>query len=534
VVALERRPGGHEQPLLAGTDAESTALADGFTAVIIDKLTWLEKSHDTLWTVPASEVFLNRGISTRDLQRLWGCNLLISGELETKKNSLKLKLKLEEAASGRLLRQVELEGNMANLTLFQDGLISRLIQLVDIPEMAATVGYVNTGGTSMPGAYIFYLKGRGAIQDSLNNASLERGIAFLEKALQQDDHYTLARLALLEAWRYKSKGKKDTTWLQLGKNQWALIQQTAGRWAPAQLAWGQLLKENGQKEEARLAFQSSMDLDDHFYDAQAWLAKATAEAGNNTAAESMFKNAILLRPDYPQAYEELAYFYFLNGRFDEALLLYKKISEMTPGKSQIFCNLGAMHLIKGEKEQAKAAFEMSNAIHPNTSAQSNLALIYYFEGEYRKALPLHREAARNSSQHYEWGNLADTYRQLPEFKDKAAAAYRKAVALAEALLAFTPDDPELISSLALYYAHLGEKEKAMTAISRARSLSPGFLPGIQRSILVYETVQERALALAALREYLERLGGLEDIEQEPDLAAMRRDPAYRKIVQNRK
>ena len=521
-------------PLLSQNDAESKALGDGFTAVITDKLTWLEKYNDSLWAIPTDMVFQEPGMPLQARQRLLGCNLFITGDLKTEKTSLLLRLKLQDAVSGQQLNHAELKGNITNLTLFQDGLLSMLLQLIGLPETDSASAYVNTGGTSMPGAYTLYLKGRGAIQDSLNDASLERGIAFLKKALQQDDHYTLARLALLEAWRYKSRQRKDPSWLQLGKSQWPLIQQAAGRWVPTQLAWGQLLKESGLKEEARSAFQSAVDLDDRCYDAQAWLAKATAEAGNNTAAESLFKKAILLRPDYPQAYEELAYFYFLNGRFDEALLLYKKISEMTPGKSEIFCNLGAMHLIKGEKEQAKAAFERSNAIDPNTPAQSNLALIYYFEGEYRKALSLHQEAARNSSKHYEWGNLADTCRQLPEFKDKAAAAYRKAVALAEELLTSTPDDPELISSLALYYAHLGEKEKAMMAISRTRSLSPAFLPGIQRAILVYETVQERALALTALREYLERLGGLEDIEQEPDLAALRRDPAYRKIVQNRK
>jgi tetratricopeptide (TPR) repeat protein/TolB-like protein len=520
-------------PLAASGDVEARSLADGFTAVITDKLTWLEKFHDSLWTVSTRRAFENRGRPAGDLQRMWGCNLFVSGGLGVEKSSLKLKLTVTDASSGHPLGEVKLQGNIANLTLFQDGLTAKLLALMHFPAEASEIIYVNTGGTSMPGAYMLYLKGLGALQGGCKDGNADRSIPYLEKALQQDSHYLLARLALLDAWRYKSEQKRDPEWLRLARSQWPVIQQAARRWAPAWLAWGLLLKQNGLEEEARSAFQSALDLDGRCYEAQVQLAKASLEAGAITEAEKRFKKAILLRPDFPKAYEELAYFYHLNGRFDEAIALYSRITRMTPGDPQIFCNLGAMHLIKGEKEQAKAMFEKSNTIKPNTNAQSNLALIYYYDGEYRKALPLHEQAARNSNEHYEWGNLADTYRQLPEFKDKAAATYHKAVALAEELLASTPDDPELISSLALYYAHLGEKQKALAAISRARSLSPAFLPGIERAILVYEAVQERVLALAALRDYLERLGGIEDIEREPDLAGLRRDPAYQKIVQSR-
>lgn len=521
-------------PLLTGNDAETKALGDGFTTVIIEKLILLEKFHDSLWTVPTGDVFQNRGKSPRELQHLWGCNFFISGNLRTEKNSLHLRLNLQDAKSGRRLKQVELAGNMANLTLFQDGLLSKLLQLIGLPEADSTVAYVNTGGTSMPGAYILYLKGRGWVQGNKDAADIDRGISCLEKALQQDDHYTLARLALLNAWRGKSKLKKDPDWRLPAENQWLLIQQAGKLWAPVHLGWGLLLKENDMKDQARQVFRSALELDSRCYDAHIQLGISRAEAGESTEAESLFKKAIRLRPDYPPAYEELAYFYNMNGRFDEALHIYKKIAELTPGDHRIFNNLGGMHLFRGKEDQAKAMFERSNAIEPNAVAQSNLAVLYFYEGDYQKALPLHLEAAKNSTEHNQWGNLADTYRQLPGEEQKAIAAYRKAITLAEKLLVLTPEDAELISWLALYYAHVGEKQKAMAAIARTRSLSPTFLNGIQRAVLVYEAVNERALALAALREYIERLGDLQFIEREPDLAALRNDPAYAELVHDTK
>jgi len=144
-----------------------------------------------------------------------------------------------------------------------------------------------------------------------------------------------------------------------------------------------------------------------------------------------------------------------------------------------------------------------------------------------RALPLHEAAARESSEPYEWGNLGDTRRQIPGLQDKAADAYRRTVELAEKALSARPDNPaEVLSSLALYYAHLGLKQKALAAIARARLLAPAFLPGIQRAILACEAVGERSPALAALREFFERLGSIEDIEREPDLTALRCDRPF--------
>ncbi len=517
-------------PIAASGAEEARALGDGLTAVIIDKLTWLERFHPSLWTVPAGEAFANRGKPARDLQRLWGCNLFLEGDLQEQDRTLRLRLGLVDARTGRILKRGEIQGNMANLSLFQDGLLARLLRILELPEAPGADPAVNFGGTSLPGAYALYLKGRGLVLGKAKDPGIDRGIGLLERALQQDGRYLLARLALLEAWRIKSRLTRDPGWLRLGEGQWDLLRQAGGRWPLPRLAWGRLLMENGRGAEARQAFRGVLELDPRCYEAHVWLAICSAAAGDATEAEAFYRKAIGLRPGYPKAYEQLAYFYHANGRFDEALQLYRQTSALAPGDPQVLCNLGALYLISGDKEQAKAAFARSIAIQPSANAQSNLALIHYYDGEYRQALPLHREAARNSREHYEWGNLADTCRHLPGLEAEAAGAYRRAIAMAEPQLASSPNDPELISSLALYYAHAGERQKSLATISRARSLAPAFMPGIQRAILVYEAAGERSQALAALRDYLERLGRIEDIEREPDLAALRRDPSYGAII----
>ena len=520
-------------PLIAGSGAESKALADGFTAVMIDKLTRLEKFHNSLWTITAGDSFQNRDKPQRMLQRLWGCNLFVSGDLQAEKNSLHLRLKLLDAAYGRQLKQVELEGNMANLSLFQDGLISRLLQLLELPEEPSTATAINAGGTSLPGAYNLFLKGVGSIQANETAPGIERGIVLLERALRQDEGYDQARLALFEGLIARFVQSRDPDWLHKALKQGCLAREDPGAGPSVLLAWALLMKESGQKTEAVAAFQQVLQMDERCYEACIGLANCLMSAGKSGEAETIYKRAVRLRPGYAPAYDHIAFFYHMSGRVDEALVNYQRLTELAPGNYSGFNNMGSMYLIRGDKASARKMFGKSNALQPNSFAQSNLATIHFYSGEYLKALPLFREAAEKSGEYWLWGNLADTYRQLPEWAHNANSAYQKAIAQAEALLASTPQDFNIISCLAMYYAHTGDKAKALDAIARARTLAPTDLETIRREALVNEAVRERSRALAALREYRERLGSLEEIEKEPDLAALRRDPAYHEMLGRR-
>ncbi|MBN2345341.1 MAG: protein kinase [Candidatus Aminicenantes bacterium] len=517
-------------PFRAAGDAESGALADGFTAIVTDKLVRLEKFYPTLWTVPASEILADSGRSGLALQRLWGCNLFVRGEMHGERQALHLRLRLQDARSGRELSSEEIQGHVGNLSLFQDELVARLQRLLRLKENPGALTYANRGGTAMPGAFVLYLKGRGLARDGASPEQMDKGLAFLEKSLRQDDSYIQARLALAEALLVRFRNGRDPASLREALEQGRRTRQAAATWAPAQINWALLLKEDQKREEARQAFREALRLDERSYQACIELAALSASMGRVSEAENLYKQALALRPGYPAGLAHMAYFYNLNGRVDEALACYRRMTELAPGDFNGFNNMGIILLIKGDQADARALFEKSNAIQPNAFAQSNLATLHFYEGDYRKALPLFREAAAQSGEYFLWGNLADTYRQLPEFMDRAEAAYRKAVTLAEAQLAGDPEDVSARSCLAMYLAHLGEGERAKAAISRARALAPADLETIRRSILVHEAIGERSQALAFLHEYRDRLGRLEEIAKEPDLAGLRRDPAYRQVI----
>jgi tetratricopeptide (TPR) repeat protein/tRNA A-37 threonylcarbamoyl transferase component Bud32 len=517
-------------PFSAAGGADGAPLADGFMAVVAEKLTLLEKYHDTLWTVSAVESLAERDKPSLVLQRLWGCNLFLAGELYEEDKSLRLRLKLLDARQGSELGRVELQGHMGNLSVFQDGLLAKLCALLNLRADKEAVREINAGGTAMPGAYILFLKGRGLAQSTAGRERIDQGIALLEKALQQDNGYIQARLALANALRSRFRLERDPRIMQRALEQGELAKREAGPWAPALLTWALLLSENGERASAGEVLQEVLRLNERCYTACIELARLNTAMGRINEAEGLYRRAIAIRAGNPRALAHLGYFYKQNGRTEEALALYQQVTALAPGDFNALNNMGNIYLLKNDKAGAMATFERSIAIQPNAVAQSNLATLLFYEGDYRKALPLFKEVAANGADCRLWGNLADTYRQLPEYRDKAAAAYRRAIDMASGELKKSPDRFELLSVLDLYQAHLGEKAQALAAVHRARALAPADLETIRLAILTYEAAGERSLALGALREFRERLGSSEEIEKEPDLAEMRRDPEYAKIV----
>ena len=407
------------------------------------------------------------------------------------KNNLRLRLKLGDARTGRELKRVEFAGNMTNLTLFQDGLLPKLLQLLELPAMAEAEHEINNGGTAMPGAYFLFLKGRGLFHKSEAGENIERVIGFLEKALRQDDRYLQARLVLAEAFLSSYRLAGDAGRLQKALEHGRRAKAIAGPWLPAQLVWAMLLKANGQKSEALQVLQEVLKQNRRSYQACIELANAYSAANRASEAEELFKRAISLRPGYPPAYHNLAYFFDLHGRLDEALSQYQKQAELAPGDFNCLTNMGMDYVLKGDKDSAKSMFERSIAIQTNAVAQSNLATLYFYEGNYPKALPLFKEAASKSSNCWAWGNLADTYRQIPEHRHDAGAAYQKAISLAEADLQTNPENSALLSCLAMYYAYRARKPRPWRPYpapafwpppTRRRSAGPSWFMKQSRSV----------------------------------------------------
>lgn len=79
---------------------------------------------------------------------------------------------------------------------------------------------------------------------------------------------------------------------------------------------------------------------------------------------------------------ELAKFYFLNSKFDEAKKNFDKVLEINPLNSQAYCNLGLIFEHKKDYEQAKQMYKKTLDIdETNKVAKEHLDKITGLDNE---------------------------------------------------------------------------------------------------------------------------------------------------------
>ena len=112
-------------------------------------------------------------------------------------------------------------------------------------------------------------------------------------------------------------------------------------------------------------------------------------------AASHYKKALDLKPDYPEAQNNLGTVYGVQGRWDEATPLFQEAGENVFYRTRHFAydNLGSVYRTKGDYRKAvenyKKAAELSPAYSP---AYANMALAYEMLQQWDLAVEAHKKA----------------------------------------------------------------------------------------------------------------------------------------------
>ena len=141
--------------------------------------------------------------------------------------------------------------------------------------------------------------------------------------------------------------------------------------------------------------------------------------------------------------------------------------ELLPDNPLGYYNLGGAYLGLGRYEDAIAILKKGLNIEPNWGAWTDLGSAYMYLGKYEEAADaMQRAADLSPHNHVMWRNLGEATSDRPGPKPRKWA-YQKALETAAAQLKVNPKDPEVLSGIALYYAHFGRASEAQKLISRA-------------------------------------------------------------------
>ena len=183
-----------------------------------------------------------------------------------------------------------------------------------------------------------------------------------------------------------------------------------------------------------------------------------------------WNKALLIKPGFAEAHNNIGAAFLSQGKFEEASAAYNKALLIKPDYANAHYNLGITLQELGRLEEAVASYRKAIALKPDyTEAHYNLGNTLQelgrsqdAEASYRKAIALKPDYADAHS------NLGITLRELGRSKD-AEASYRKAIAL-------KPDYADAHSNLGVTLQELGKLEDALVQYKKSFELVRGKNP----------------------------------------------------------
>jgi len=467
--------------------------------------------------------------SVADAGETSGFALILTGSVKRQGDTVLFKARLLDLRSSLPLRQLTVEAGVKDLPLLQDGLAGQFARLLELELPPEARVALLAGGTAIPGAFDSYLEGLGYLSRNDPDNAAQR----FEQALKQDPYYALAHAGLGNAKFRKFNLTRERRWMEEARESYkrALPAERSDKLASVHAGLGLIDLSAGRYREAVGALQRARALDPSNIGVASSLAAAYEALGSLPEAESAYRKAVELKPNCFARHSLLGLFYRKYGRYKEAEIELQEAARQAPDSPQAFTNLGALHLTTGRYAEAAQFLKSSIALQPTGSAYSNLGTAYYHQGCYADAARMMERAIEKGMNNYRMsGNLAETYLLVPELRDRASGAFRRAIELAERELSRSPTNAELLGMLAGYSARLGQKPQALAQIRQALAQAPKNVNVLFRVALAYEIIGERASALKWLGEAVK--GGLPtsgEVRQAQALEALRMDPAYRKL-----
>lgn len=375
---------------------------------------------------------------------------VLDGSIQKVGDRIRLTAQLISVADGRQLWADKFDARFTDLLTLEDSISERVagslaLQLSGEERKQLAKRYTDSGE-----AYNLYLRGR-YFWNKRTRDAVDKAIDYFGQAIEKDPNYALAYAGIADS--YILHGSFFVS-------------------APPSEVY----------PKARDAATRALGIDDKLAEAHTSLAMIKTQYDWQWAeAESEFKQAIALRPNYATAHHWYAFYLSAMRRFDEAFAEIGRAQELDPLSLIVATDVGAILFVAGRYDQAIEQCKRALELDPNfAQAHSILALIYDQQQrhdewlvEREKVLTLAGkagEAAAFRQTYARYGPKGVAENWLAELKQSAGSRYVPAFAMAVA------------------YTNLGDKDRAFEWLDKACDERSPRMPDI-RVMPAYEKLR---------------------------------------------
>ena len=358
--------------------------------------------------------------------------------------------------------------------------------------------------------------------------SYDQALPLFEEAARLDLHSSWPLAGLAEAQIQRFHAAKQQRYLEEAQQSLSKAEALDPDSAPVHLAAGLLKQTTGQYGRALEDYQRAQEIEPH--NVIALLRSATIYDAQNMFDKAIenCRKAISLEPSAPLPYQQLGALYYLHGKYQLAAEQFQKAVDRNHMLADAYTSLGAAMSDLGRQAEAEQAMLASLKIRETARALNSLGVIRHQQGRDAEAAGFYQRAvAMEPGNYFDWLNLGNSERRLGHLTE-AYAAFRKAKDLALAELQQNPQRGHLRALVAYAKLQLGHRAAAEEEINEALHSATGNSQVIYFAVLIYEALGQRDRALDVIKGSTPQ--GLQEIDHDRDLASLRQDPRFVKLI----
>lgn len=414
-------------------NADIEYLTDGMTETLISSLSQLPnldvKARSTVFRYKGKETNANAVAGELNVQAV------LNGKVRQRTNELTLFVELVEASTEKVLWSQTYSRSIMNVSSLEGELARDVSNKLRMKLSSAEQQKLTKTYAAHPEAHQLYLKGLFHL-NKRTKPDVQKALEHFQRSVAVDPNYALGYAGLADMY---------------------LVQLSEYRIAPA----------SETVPKAKDAVLKALSLDNNLAEAHTAHGLVMLRDEDFEGAEREFQRAIDLNPNYAMTYHYYSNFFRFQNKLEEALVMQLRALEIEPFSLIINREYGSKLFFARRYDEAIAQFKKTVELDAGfPSVHYSLALAYQMKGNYAEAVEEHAK-----------------YQELINEPNKAALI-RESFAKGgwQGFLRTIIDESLRIDlswdGLAMYYAALGEKDKAFELLNQRfenRKIRPGSL-----------------------------------------------------------
>ena len=514
------------------TGGEATrTIADGLTEILAAAISDYQGTSDYkgkkagITAIAPGELASRKVATPEDARRVYGADQVITGSAHQQGDQVEFTVNLVDEATLQTTTSRTFLYDPKDPLLSRDRAVAQVAGMLNLDSAPSVRSRVTAGDTGAPSAYSAYIAGRGFLSRHDLPGNLDKAIASFTQATEQDPKYALAYAGLGEAYWWKASLFGDKESAALANQNAEKAAQLDDRLPVVHSVLGTVYLGAGRQQDAIKQFQRALELAPSNPEASRKLADVYDTMGRFKEAEDLYLASTKARPTDWYGYLLLGLFYYERERYPEAEAALTQAKTLTPDNDLVLRDLGGIYRMHGRYKEAIAEYNRALSIRSSASTYAALAGAYYYEHLFKEAVSTAETATDLDANNYAyWGNLGIYCRWAPGNEPKSAPALRRAVELAGKIADTVKSDYSVHANLAEYRARLGDAKGALSEIESIPASARG--PFTTRLAIVYELTGHREKAIEVIRANLKNPASLNQIKDDPDLAAVWREGKF--------